>query len=198
MPDALLPARLCAGCGHFHPADGRVPAGRHPRSRLAGAVPVGADPGRRAVTTETYTHEQAVADLQAVYDRLPSVLCKGRCWNSCTNVDATPLERALLAERGVDLPMPVPLARHEEMVAAGEHRWCPALGPLRTCTVYEARPLLCRSFGSWRSSACEYGCTADRWLSLADFAALMYEVVEISRRWERVGRPAPTGDGGSR
>ena len=136
-----------------------------------------------------FTREQARAQLHAVYAALPAVHCKGRCHDSCSTVDATPLERALVADAGVDLPPGVPHLQHLALIASGVHLRCPALGPLHNCTVYADRPLLCRSFGAMRTEACEHGCYADRFLEVAELAEVMARVWAVSDRWEAAGRP---------
>ncbi len=136
-----------------------------------------------------YTREQAVADLHAVYAKLPAVHCKGRCHDSCTVVPASELERQLIAEAGRPLGPAVSHRVHLQLIAAGTPQRCPNLGPLNTCTVYEQRPLTCRSFGSWRTSACEHGCYADRMIEHHELMAWAAEVEAISARWVKAGRP---------
>lgn len=137
-----------------------------------------------------YTWEQARANLHGVYARLPQVHCKGLCADACTNVAAAPLERALVAAAGVELPPALSHRRHLELIAAGQHQRCPALGPLNTCTVHAERPLLCRSFGTLRLNACEHGCWS-RFIEYEQLATLMQAVRDVSDRWERAGRPGP-------
>lgn len=144
---------------------------------------------RACTGPRAYTREQAVEDLLAVYAEVPSVLCKGRCADACTVIDATPLERALVAERGPVLPPAISHRVHLQLIDEGQGPRCPALGPIGNCTVYDVRPLICRIHGTWRLSACEHRCHADRYLSTADISALQRKVTAISDRWERAGRP---------
>lgn len=137
----------------------------------------------------TYTRERALADLQAIYDELPAVQCKGRCADACTVIDATELERAVIAEAGHALGPRIPHRIHLQMIEAGNHQRCPNLGPVNNCLVYERRPLVCRSFGSWRTSACEHGCYADRMIEQIEFARWQTRIEAISARWVKAGRP---------
>lgn len=151
--------------------------------------------------TARYTREQALADLAAVYARLPGLLCKGRCADACTVIDGSELERTLLAEAGRPLPPRMTHRQHLELIAAGRGPRCPALGPLRTCTVYEVRPMICRLFGligklraddppdPKAALACDHGCVPERWLTEAEGFELLAAADEISARWVRAGRP---------
>lgn len=136
-----------------------------------------------------YTRDRARAELHEVYAQLPTVHCKGLCSDSCSTTDGTPLERALVADAGVELPPGVPHALHLQLIATGVHLRCPALSAIGTCTVYGDRPLLCRSFGAIRSGACEHGCSAERWLSVEDLGQVMDQVWAVNARWEAAGRP---------
>lgn len=141
------------------------------------------------MTATSYTRVQALADLQAVYDQLPAVHCKGRCADACTVAPASELERHLVAEVGRPLRPHMPHRVHLQLINAGVHQRCPNLGPVNNCLVYERRPLICRSFGSWRTSACEHGCLADRMVEQDEVFAWAKRIEEISARWEAAGRP---------
>jgi uncharacterized protein len=145
------------------------------------------------MTTSTSTTHPTRAGfrerLHVLYGRLPALHCKGACWDSCSTTDGTALERALVADAGVALPPGVPHHLHLALIASGVHLRCPALGPLHNCTVYDERPLLCRSFGLMRAGACEHGCWAERFIELAELAELAEEIHALSREWEQAGRP---------
>ena len=49
------------------------------------------------------TNDEVYALLDAFYATLPSVNCKGECWNSCGPIKVSPLEEQRLAERGIHL-----------------------------------------------------------------------------------------------
>src|SRR4051794_18327512 len=86
--------------------------------------------------------------LAALYAELPTMMCQGLCSDSCFSLVQTPLERDYVRERtGVQL----------RLVQAPPTA-CPALGLLRTCLVYEARPMICRLWGMTPGMRCQYGC----------------------------------------
>lgn len=90
-----------------------------------------------------------LAELEEIYAQLPVMRnCRGLCSYSCSSMGQTPIEQRNIRERtGVDLPI----------VHAGPGM-CPALTILNRCSVYEARPLICRLWGMTQELACRYGC----------------------------------------
>ncbi|WP_199523791.1 hypothetical protein [Micromonospora craterilacus] len=84
------------------------------------------------------------AEMDQLYAELPDIDCKGLCHESCNAIAMTPLERDRIRERGIDIS---PL-----------HMPCPALTPLRRCSVREVRPLICRLYGLVERMACPHGC----------------------------------------
>ncbi len=111
------------------------------------------------------------ARLDEIYAEIPDVGCKGLCHDSCHSVGATVLERARVAERGVQLP---------EMGAFPDG--CPALTMFKRCGVYEARPTICRLWAATESMPCPYGCrpAAGRMLTDPEAADLLRRVSQVS------------------
>lgn len=94
------------------------------------------------------TQQARLEALAELYAELPQMQCKGLCSDSCYSLMQTPLEQAYVrAETGVELGLvqTPPTA-------------CPALGMLNRCTVYEARPMICRLFGMTPGLRCQYDC----------------------------------------
>ncbi len=86
--------------------------------------------------------------LAALYAELPRMQCQGLCSDSCYSLAQTPLEQAYVRSRtGVQLGL-----------VQAPPTACPALGMLKTCTVYEARPMICRLWGMTPGMRCQYGC----------------------------------------
>lgn len=95
--------------------------------------------------------------LQEIYDSLPTVDCKGHCWNSCGPIDMSPLEWMRIEERGVEIPEFTP--ERSRLWAMDLPLHCPALDPeTKRCTVYDVRPLICRLWGVTESMPCPHGC----------------------------------------
>ena len=102
--------------------------------------------------------EDAYTQLDAVYDTLPEVDCRGLCQEGCGSIGMTPLEQQRIQDRHhIRLPLraifggePTPLG------ITTDH--CPALTTAGQCSVYPDRPLICRLYGAVRTMPCPWGC----------------------------------------
>ncbi len=119
----------------------------------------------------------ALDEIRAIYDEIPEVDCKGRCANSCGPIDMSTVERRRLTELGVEIPMFTP--ERAQRWANQERLDCPALTPLRTCRVYQDRPLICRLWGVAESMPCVWGCKPKRLLTDDEAYDLIFRVIEI-------------------
>ncbi len=119
--------------------------------------------------------EREIAEqLDALYAELPKLACKGKCWKCCGPVLMSPGERERIRrEGGVEVPT-VPEMRRE-------HRtMCPALKNHR-CTVYTARPLVCRLWGIEETMRCPYGCVPEGgWMSEREAVGFWLRVYTIA------------------
>lgn len=97
-------------------------------------------------------HAERCADLDAIYGELPDIECRGKCHDSCTNIDMTGTERRRIGEAGTFLP---------RRTVRDPVLPCPALSQFNTCTVYGIRPLICRLWGLTRAMRCSYGCVPE-------------------------------------
>jgi Fe-S-cluster containining protein len=88
------------------------------------------------------TRERQLDDL---YAQLPSIACRGLCQEACG-----PIEMSILEAERIEI-------RYGKTIEA-PCLTCSALGPMGTCTVYDARPLICRLWGLTESMACPHGC----------------------------------------
>jgi Fe-S-cluster containining protein len=84
--------------------------------------------------------------LQALYDTLPTVECKGLCWEACGLIIATALEERKMLQ----------MAGHG--LSCSHELTCDYLTPERRCGVYAARPLICRLYGVSEGLLCPHGC----------------------------------------
>lgn len=142
------------------------------------------------------TMAEALAELQELYDSLPALACKGLCYDACTVIDASELERRRMAEHGVELP-PMDSGAHDRLktlIEAGRTPRCPALSPLNTCRVYEVRPLICRAFGmvldraTGKGLMCEHGCVPEGTITPGDLYRAIRELEELSEEVTGVSR----------
>lgn len=106
------------------------------------------------------------AKLDEIYARLPSVMCKGLCHDSCGVVPIAPAEREAMAKftgRKVKVMPDIVINLH------AKHRvlrpkdpsdlTCPYLKQNR-CSVHPVRPLVCRMYGVVTGMPCPHGCVA--------------------------------------
>lgn len=97
--------------------------------------------------------ESVERQLDALYDELPHIECRGKCWDSCG-----PVEMSLAERRRVEEAHGQPLATKDGLNSC---LTCTALTPMGTCSVYEVRPLVCRLWGLTETMRCPYGCVPE-------------------------------------
>jgi hypothetical protein len=124
-----------------------------------------------------------LAELEAIYAELPSVDCKRLCQACCTVTRATALEesRMRLFARGRRVGF-----RPSELAALRRTGVMPPCPLLRKggCSVYAARPLICRLFGVVESMPCPHGCTVTpRMLNDEEMRDVGRRVADVSDRW---------------
>lgn len=118
--------------------------------------------------------------LREVYDHVPQVHCKGLCWRACAAIPVSQLELETMeraAGRGltrIDSGSDVAHAVLGEVDLR-----CPAL-LMRRCSIYEARPLICRLFGVAEGLECPHGCVPDRVLTHDEVQALMARAAKLA------------------
>jgi Fe-S-cluster containining protein len=106
-------------------------------------------------------------ELRAIWDRVPSIDCKGECSNSCGPIGCSSIETELIEER----------AGRE--FTSDEEGTCVML-KLGRCSVYSIRPVICRLWGVIESMPCPHGCTPERVLSDAEGFRLMGEAMDLA------------------
>ena len=122
--------------------------------------------------------------LQVIYDQIPKVVCKGLCYGACGPVPATGAERDeihALTDRRVktepELFKDEP-PRGIRILKSTEDGTCLYLKKNR-CSVYAARPIVCRLYGVADGLRCQHGCQPDRPLSREEAATLIDRVKEV-------------------
>lgn len=146
--------------------------------------------------------------LRLLWAEVPRVHCKGLCWDSCGPISASAVERAVLADEGLDVPRvggEGRLERLDRILGVNEKGEpvvlaCPALTEDHRCAVYPVRPLICRMWGAISELPCEHGCRVEggRLLTNAESGRIlrMAEALPVPveiRRPEDRARPARTG-----
>jgi Fe-S-cluster containining protein len=127
-----------------------------------------------------YSREEALAELDKLYACLPALTCRGLCHSSCGVVVASELEHQRIADTGASIgPRMSDEGFLREVSDSGQQ--CPALGPLRNCTIYPIRPFICRAYGVGAGLRCPHGCVPDRVVPDAEIWELMARIEQLSR-----------------
>jgi Fe-S-cluster containining protein len=122
---------------------------------------------KRARKRKPTNREQRLA---AIYARIPTIQCRGLCQDACGPIAMTALEAAQM-EQAHGGPLP-PFAPSQLC--------CPLLNAAGRCTVYAARPLICRLWGVVERMPCEHGCRPSRPLSDMEAYLLMQQIRDLA------------------
>jgi Fe-S-cluster containining protein len=116
--------------------------------------------------------------LEAIYASLPNIDCQGLCHDECTALYMSNREAQRAALAGVELPPPG--VAKPAMLADDDWR-CPALSADHRCTIYDARPLICRLYGlAGDELSCPHGCRPSALpLTQAEVVALVTRASEV-------------------
>jgi len=118
--------------------------------------------------------------LQAIYDHIPKIQCKGLCHDTCDLVRATNIEYDRLQERTfkqLDQYIFVESIEHKTLMDKGCK--CPMLCKER-CVAYEARPYSCRMYGVITRLPCEYGCKPESTITPEENKKLLLELFRLN------------------
>jgi hypothetical protein len=113
------------------------------------------------------------AKLDALYARLPKLQCKGKCSVACGPVPA--VEAEFIRMKRVH-PDRKPLTHAADSACNYLDR------ETNRCTVYAARPLICRAWGTVPFLSCMHGCVPDRWMTDREFLGIAQEIERIGGR----------------
>lgn len=104
--------------------------------------------------------------LKAVYAKIPGIVCKGLCHDTCGPILVARDEAQMMQRRG-------DLSFREEC--------CPFLDPENRCGVHAHRPAICRLYGvaDDPKMRCPHGCEPERLLSNQEAGAILHEIVKV-------------------
>lgn len=117
--------------------------------------------------------------IRRIYREVPSVDCKGLCWEACSYAPAQAVEvEHLCRVAGNHAHRPSPDGR------------CPFLDSENRCSGYAARPLICRLYGAVRKMECPHGCRpAKGFLSPAKERELVLRLLDLDDNLVILGLP---------
>lgn len=112
--------------------------------------------------------------LDAIYARLPTVQCKGLCYESCSMIAYSAAERRRIEDAG-EAPPSVTMVNRKGVAVPQ----CDKLDIFQRCSIYEHRPLVCRMYGASERLECPFGCRPDRYLSEPEERAIFEEIMDL-------------------
>ena len=107
-----------------------------------------------------------VDKLEEIYRRIPEIDCQRKCAPTCSFIRMSEAEAKRLGY----------LMGYK---ADFEQVPCPALSLLGSCTVYEARPAICRLYGVTEGLPCRYGCIPKKVLSRSEARRILLELMAL-------------------
>jgi Fe-S-cluster containining protein len=117
-----------------------------------------------------------VKKLLSIYAKIPDIECKGLCHPSCTIVPAAKIEvkraRERMGGKNPFNPLRAMMALKENI---SEMPPCSALKDKR-CSIYHARPAICRLYGVAEGLDCPFGCLPKRKLTKREAHDLIREI----------------------
>lgn len=117
--------------------------------------------------------------LEAIYKKIPDIECKGLCHPTCTIVPAAKAEikraRQRMGGKNPFNPMRAIIALKENNPVMPS---CAALKDKR-CSIYHARPSICRLYGVSEDLECPFGCVPKKKLSRKEAHDIIMEIEEL-------------------
>lgn len=114
--------------------------------------------------------------LTELYKKIPDIDCKGLCHPSCTIVPAAKIEIKRARERmgGKNPFNPIAAVRGLKE----KDPKIPSCAALKNekCSIYHARPAICRLYGVSEGLECPFGCKPKKTISKQEAYALVREI----------------------
>ena len=128
------------------------------------------------------TKTKKLRKLQAIYDQVPTIECTGACTDECTLIPMTPLEAELVQKASIR-PLKFETCTvdgHVVMVPdpLGGRLKCPLL-VMGRCSVYQARPFICRAYGVAKGLECREGCKTENPLTKEQAVKMLKSISKI-------------------
>ena len=122
-----------------------------------------------------------MTDLQWLYAQIPSVDCKGHCWEACANIALTEQELERMREVRKTKVGPHTLVKGFRIIQNASNGQCPHLRR-KKCRVYEVRPAICRLYGVAEGMECPHGCRPARMLTSDEGSDILDGALRLSRK----------------
>lgn len=97
--------------------------------------------------------QEVDARLEAIYQQIPDIHCKGLCQDACGPITGGHRELVRMKRAGVTL---LPVMDQVRQLTADDYT-CPALVDGQ-CSTYAVRPAICRVWGAAEDLRCPHGC----------------------------------------
>ena len=115
--------------------------------------------------------------LEKLYATIPKIECKGLCHPSCSIVPAAKIE-IQRAKGRMGGKNPFSLINAIKAVENSTIPSCDALKDKR-CSIYTARPVICRLYGVAEGLECQFGCEPTKKLSRQEANVLIREIEQL-------------------
>ena len=118
-------------------------------------------------------------DVTQIYSQLPSLECKKLCYPVCGPIHVSKAEKRVVVNflRNSGIPIRefktfrTPEVRNHVLKKHDDSDGCltcPYLTKERLCSIYPARPLICRLWGVVENLKCPHGCVPSRYLTVKE------------------------------
>lgn len=112
--------------------------------------------------------------LEKIYAKIPEIDCKGLCHPSCSIVPAAKIEiqraKGRMGGKNPFSPLSANIA-----LESGSIPSCAALKD-KKCSIYTARPAICRLYGVAEKLECHFGCKPKKMLTQTEAYSIIREV----------------------
>lgn len=123
--------------------------------------------------------------IEAAYDAVPKIFCKGLCASACGPIGYSAAEADRMREDGALPPTIRQHPKHGKHDGCGDGIMCSQLTDDDRCAIYENRPMVCRLWGAVKRLKCPHGCKPARGFLTDEQAWGLLAAVEDGRPPQR-------------